>query len=101
MTPYEEQIRLKKVLEERKKREQEQKDRFELALQQVLRTHEGKVVFKHLLLNVLKVDADTYSSNPLIMAQQCGLRTGALEIKSQIVQVCGINAYRAIEDEVI
>ncbi len=101
MNDFENKIRERRINEERKKQAAELNDRYSAALVDVLRTRSGRVVFKHLLLNILKVDADTFSANPLIMAQQCGLRTAALAIKSEITNVCGAETYRAMEDEVI
>lgn len=97
---FEAEIKARRERENKAKDNKSAEKRLNAALLAMVNSREGRLVLKNILFRLCKLDEDTYSSDALYMAQQCGVRTVGLSLKSQIINTCGIQNFRAIEDEV-
>lgn len=100
MIDFEKEIQARRERENKSKSNANTEKRLNAALLAMVNSREGRLVLKHILFTLSKIDEDTYSNDALYMAQQCGVRTVGLSLKSQIINTCGIKSFRAIEDEV-
>lgn len=100
VSSYRESIRDKAIKESENLKKLEQQGRFNSALFNVLKTEDGKKVFKY-IFNLIPVDVCSYSSDALLMAFNEGKRAVSVELRNVIKNELGIDALIEIDRQEI
>lgn len=100
VSSYKESIRDKAIKESENLKKLEQQGRFNSALFNVLKTEDGKKVFKY-IFNLIPVDVCSYSSDALLMAFNEGKRAVSVELRNVIKNELGIDALIEIDKQEI
>lgn len=100
VSSYQEDIRNKAIAENAKLKKIEIQGRFNSALFNVLKTEDGRKVFKH-IFDLIPVDLCSYSSDALLMAFNEGKRAVSVELRNVIKNELGIDALIEIDRQEI
>lgn len=100
VSSYQESIRDKAIRESENLKKLEMQGRFNSALFNVLKTEDGKKVFKY-IFNLIPVDLCSYSSDALLMAFNEGKRAVSVELRNVIKDELGVDALIEIDKQEI
>ncbi len=100
VTSYKDSIRDKAIKENERLKKIEMQGRFNSALFNVLKTEDGKKVFKY-IFDLIPVDLCSFSSDPLLMAFCEGKRAVSVELRNVIKDELGIDALIEIDKQEI
>lgn len=100
VSSYKEDLRNRAIAQEEKQRKEDLRGRFNSALFNVLKTEDGRKVFKY-IFDLVPVELCSFSSDALFMAFAEGKRAVSVELRNVIKNELGVDALIEIDKQEI